>query len=677
MSKSLARLRIFCFVVGPLLASAQIPQQDSRNTDTPDTNTHFRMPVFRSREAWLAKAAFLRKQILSSAGLLPMPQKTPVHAEIFGRLERRDYSVEKVLLETYPGFYLGGNLYRPLGKAGPFPAVVSPHGHWAYGRLENSALVSVPARCINLARQGFVVFSYDMVGYNDTNQFPHGDNGPGLGGRREDLWSVNTMGLQLWNSIRAVDFVSGLPDVDRTRIGATGASGGGTQTFLLMAVDDRIQTAAPVNMVSAIMQGDGCEEAANLRVGAFNVMFAAMMAPRPLLLVSATGDWTRNTPKEEFPAVQSIYRLMDAEKNVESVQVDERHNYNQKSREAVYTFLGTRMLGTTGEIAEQRFRVEMPQDVLALYGRSRPANAVSMDRYVADRIAEARAGIDALAPKDRASLARAREEFEDRLRYSTLGSMPSAEEVLAEKNASIQGGDQLVLGRSGKGDRIPAVWLESSSSKRAIAPTIVVHPDGVAWILTSARSADGLVKGILDRGGAVLAIDAFQTASVKAPRDRGKQAFTVFNQTDDANRVQDILTAIAYVRKRTGSATLNLVGLEAAGLWCYFARALAGPGIDLAVDLAQFRTNADEEYLARLDIPGIRKAGDFRAAGTLNTQGRLLAHHVGSDFPIAWVRRAAELAGSAAEISGARATDADLLAWLTAEPGGRTLPHRE
>src|SRR5689334_5199320 len=124
------------------LAGAQIPEQDARNTNIPDMNSHFQMPVFPNRQAWLDRAAFLRKQILSSAGLLPMPEKTPLRPQVFGRLERPGYTVEKVLLETRPGFYLGGNLYRPLGKAGPFPAIVTPHGHWTYGRLENTALVS-------------------------------------------------------------------------------------------------------------------------------------------------------------------------------------------------------------------------------------------------------------------------------------------------------------------------------------------------------------------------------------------------------------------------------------------------------------------------------------------------------------------------------------------------------
>src|ERR1041385_2588074 len=159
------------------LKAGGIPDRDARNINLPNGQTHFQMPVFATREAWLERAAFLKKQILASAGLLPMPEKTPLHEQIFGRLERDGYTVEKVLLETYPGFYLGGNLYRPRGKQGPFPGIVSPHGHWNYGRLENSAQVSVPGRCINLARQGFVVFTYDMVGYNDTSQFPHGAAG--------------------------------------------------------------------------------------------------------------------------------------------------------------------------------------------------------------------------------------------------------------------------------------------------------------------------------------------------------------------------------------------------------------------------------------------------------------------------------------------------------------------
>jgi dienelactone hydrolase len=660
------------------LVAAQIPDQDVRNTYIPDMHTHFQMAVFTTREAWLEEAAFLRKQILSSAGLLPMPERTPLHAQIFGKLDRVTYTIEKVLLETYPGFYLGGNLYRPLGKQGPFPAVLSAHGHWAYGRLENNATqASVPARCVNLARQGFVVFNYDMVGYNDTNQFPHDDSGPRLGGSREDLWSINTMGLQLWNSIRAVDFVSSLPEVDPTRIAATGASGGGTQTFLLMAIDDRIKVAAPVNMVSAIMQGNGCEEAPNLRVRAFNVMFAAMMAPRPLLMVSATGDWTRNTPKEEFPTVQGIYRLLGAEPNVESVQINAVHNYNKDSREAVYTFFNARMLGGKGPVVEQRSRVEQVQDLLALFGRERPANAVTMERHVADRVAEAKQGIEQLAPRDRATLDKARATFGERLTFSLLDVKPTPSEVIAEKQETLANGETLLLGRAGKGDRIPAIWLAPQKANPAAAPTLIVHPDGAAWVKASAQSAGGLVKGILDRGGTVLGIDAFQTGTAEAPRDRKKRAFTVFNQTDDANRVQDILTALAYLQSRSNAKVVNLAGLEIAGVWTYFARALAGPGVNLAADLVQFRTETDQEYLDKFVVPGLRKAGDFRAASVLDTQDKLLVHNAGPEFPADWVRQSAQAGGSAADVRNARASEAELLAWLAPEPGTPRQPTKK
>src|SRR5262249_33109348 len=222
-----------------------------------------------------------------------------------------------------------------------FPAVLNPHGHWKRGRLEDQPSYSPIALGINLARKGYIAITYDMVGYNDTQQTAHN-----FGGWGEVLWSFNPMGLQLWNSIRVVDYLQSLPDVDGHRIAATGASGGGTQTFLLAAVDDRIGFAAPVNMVSAYMQGgDPCEEAPGLRIDTFNVEIAAMMAPRPMLVVSSTHDWTKTTPMEEFPAIEHIYGLYGASQNVKNVHVDAEHNYNRQSREAVYRFFAQHMLG--------------------------------------------------------------------------------------------------------------------------------------------------------------------------------------------------------------------------------------------------------------------------------------------------------------------------------------------
>src|SRR5271165_3129990 len=143
--------------------------------------------------------------------------------------------------------------------------------------------------------------------------------------------------MQLWDSIRVVDFLESLPEVNR--IGATGASGGATQILMLQAIDNRIQFSAPVNMISSIYQGGSpCENAPLLRIGTNNMEIAALMAPRPMLMVSTTQDWTKNTPRVEFPALQAMYRLYDKEANIQSVQIDAPHNYNRDSREAVYRF---------------------------------------------------------------------------------------------------------------------------------------------------------------------------------------------------------------------------------------------------------------------------------------------------------------------------------------------------
>jgi cephalosporin-C deacetylase-like acetyl esterase len=156
---------------------------------------------------------------------------------VYGRLERDGYTVEKVVLRTLPGLYLTGSLYRPARRNGRVPGVLSPHGHWSRGRFEEV----VQARGAGLARLGCVVFSYDMIGFGDSKPIGHT-----FRDARMDRLGISLLGLQLWNSIRALDFLSSLPDVDAERIGCTGASGGGTQTFLLAAVDDRVKVSAPV-----------------------------------------------------------------------------------------------------------------------------------------------------------------------------------------------------------------------------------------------------------------------------------------------------------------------------------------------------------------------------------------------------------------------------------------------
>src|SRR4051794_25343576 len=112
-----------------------VPPDDSRNKETPDDNTHFQMPSYSTLSEWAARKRYLQTRILSAAGLFPMPPKSPLNPKSYGRVERDGYSIEKILIQTLPGYYLGGNLYQPLRKSGRLPGVLLAHGHWKYGRL--------------------------------------------------------------------------------------------------------------------------------------------------------------------------------------------------------------------------------------------------------------------------------------------------------------------------------------------------------------------------------------------------------------------------------------------------------------------------------------------------------------------------------------------------------------
>ena len=568
------------------IAFGAVPDKDVRNTYTPNTDTHFAMPAYRTLAEWEARRLELRKQILSAAGLLPMPEKTPLHPTVFGRIERDGYTIEKVQLETIPGYYLGGNLYRPR-TAGRHPAVLIPHGHWDYGRLENQPLNSTPVQGVNMARQGYVVFAYDMVGYNDTAQTPHD-----FGGLREYLWAFGPLQLQLWNSIRALDFVSALEDVDSARLGITGASGGGTQTFLLTAVDDRIAFTAPVNMVSGIMQGGSpCENAASLRVGTSNVEIAAMAAPRPMMIVSGTQDWTKNVPREEFPAIRAIYELYGKPGNVANVQVDAPHNYNRESREAVYRFFGKHVLGIEDpeRLRERGARVEKLQDMLVFAGRPLPEGALDFKGVFSSWRARESARLN---HEDSVEAARTRMAV-------ALGA------VWPEDVESQADGTAITLTRAGKGDRVAGLWFPGRG-----VPALVVGAAG-------ARAAveTGTAKELRNAGRPVLLIDAFQTGTSVAPRDRSHPFFLTFNRSDDANRVQDILTALRFLSGPNRSR-VELVGMDNARLWCVFAAAVVPIQMTFKPDVAWFG-GQDQDYLDRFFVPGIQAAGGIGTAKRL------------------------------------------------------------
>jgi len=604
-----------CVLAALVTGGQTTPRQSPYRT----LDDRFDPPHYTTSESWNARAAYVRDKVLASAGLLPLPDKTPLRPSIFGEVRRADYTVSKVYFESLPGFFVTGNLYRPLGD-GPFPAILSPHGHWAYGRLENTPINSGPGRAINLARQGFVVFTYDMVGYNDSLQVPHTFSGP-----REYLWGLSLSGLQLWNSIRSLDFMETLPYVRRDAIGMTGESGGGTQTFLAAAVDPRIAVAAPVNMISLHMQGGClCENPPGLRLDTTNVEIAATIAPRPLLMISATGDWTAETLEVEYPAVRALYTLLDAADRVRAVRMTAEHNYNKDSREAMYAWMAQWLKKAPADVrpSERSFTPEPVPSLLVFHQRALPPNAVDVAGLTAEWIDAAKGQ---LASGDASAFRRS-------LRH-VLGFGEEGDVVANPADPRRPGAL-----RSGRGSGESA---GQPAPKAAAVRRSVAKAEGRSDVLLGAANPE-LERELTKKGLRVglIPFTAFDTAAAGKIRH-----FETYNRTAASQRVADIVSA---VRAHPGAA---VVAEGDAALAAILAAAVVP--VPLAIlDVGRFDTSSDTDFVEHLYIPGLRRAGDLRTAASMS-RGEIVVHNAGPNFDVTGVRaQAARLtpAGIAARV---------------------------
>ena len=332
--------------------------------------------TWRTRADWEERAARVRQQIIRGARLDPLPARTPLNAKIHSVRDEDGYSVANVSFEPFPGYCVGGNIYRPRGVDGPLAGVLSPHGHYrgddGGGRFRPSAQI----RHATLARMGAVVLTWDMIGWGDSGHggWEHGH--------------PQALSLQLWTSIRALDLLLEQDGIDPTRIGCTGSSGGGTQTFLLTAVDERVTASAPVVMVAAhFFGGCKCESGLPIHKTAAletnNAEIAALCAPRPLLVVSDGADWTKNSPLVEMPYIRTVFATYGRQDVCEGVHfAEEEHDYGPSKRAAAYRFF-EQHFRLSGPPAEAGIRIEPHAAQLAFdAAHPRPGHALPPNSIV-------------------------------------------------------------------------------------------------------------------------------------------------------------------------------------------------------------------------------------------------------------------------------------------------------
>jgi hypothetical protein len=713
--------------------------------DNFDRYTPFSPPA--SLEVWQHRAERVRRQAQVGLGLWPMPTKSPLNAVVHGRIDRGDYTIEKVYFESFPGHFVSGNLYRPKGRTGKLPGVLCPHGHWPNGRFNETGLKEIreqiaegaerfedggrfpqQARCVELARMGCVVFHYDMEGYADSQQIPiqvahlYRKRRPemdtrenwGLFSVQAELHLQNVMGIQTWNSIRALDFLLGLPDVDSNRIAVTGASGGGTQTFILAAIDPRVKVAVPAVMVSTAMQGGcTCESCCYLRIGTGNIELASLIAPRPLCCIAAN-DWTRDIMTKGYPELRAVYGLFRAPENVMAKALLQfPHNYNYVSRAVMYSWINRQFkLGLQDPVIEEDFKpLSIAEMTVWDAQHPRPPGGPEHERaLLREMTADSAKQMAALEPK---------------------GDGGSAKNQAAEWRRIVGGAIDVMIGRqlppagavkfdstrttdhdayretaglirySAKHEELPALLL-TPVGKRPRRIAIWIDADGKAGMYNADGQPKPMVKMLLDAGDAVLGVDLiyqgeFLPAGAKRlekarrvndpPNARDAACYTIgYNSPVFAQRVQDVLSAISAVAGALAdepvapsgaskALPIDLIGFDGGAAWLAAAKAQAGNAVErVAVDTAGFRF-ADAKSIDDPDFwPGGAKYGDLPALLALDTSGDLWLAGEGPELP-PLVKTIAKATGRLQNVKSenelGKKDYAAAVAWLTAARSDR------
>ncbi len=644
-----------------LCVSLNAMAEDSRQQPLKDLNGYFPFNPPAALNQWNARKDYVRRQILVSQGLWPMPTKTPLNAVIHGKIDGGDYTVEKVYFESAPGFFVTGNLYRPKNITGKVPAVLFAHGHWQDARLslnepdnvrqeiasggerfEKGGRSIFQSLCVQVARMGCVVWQWDMLSDSDSHQFsrelvhqfakqrPEMNTAQnwGLYSPQAEAHAQSIMGLHTWNAVRSLDFLLGLPEVDSERIAITGASGGGTQTMLLAAIDDRIKLSFPCVMVSTSMQGGcTCENASLLRIGTGNVEFAALFAPKPQGMTTAD-DWTKEMSTKGFPDLQKLYALHGAKDNV-FLQRGEYfpHNYNAVSRAAFYTFLNQHFkLGQPSPVIERDYE-PLTRQKLSVWDNEHPAPKAADPEFERQLL---KWFTDDSDKQLRASAATA-EGLQNVLR-------PAWEVVIGRTFANAGEVEWNAKDQQDRGDYLEMNGTLFNKTYIEEIKVVCLQPKAwkgrvVVWLDDNGKAAlqNENVKKLIQSGVAVVGADLLfqsgepmkQTRVVANPREFAGYTFG-YNNALFAQRTHDMLSIINFLHTaKTGPfpnpKNIALAAWNNTGPIALAARALTDEAINrAAVDTNGFRFGNLLDYRDTMFLPAGAKYLDIPGLLALN-----------------------------------------------------------
>ena len=546
-----------------------------------------------SVEGVLARQAKLRQAFRQMLGTLPQ-EKCPLNAQVTGTIRGEGYVIEKVVYESRPRHHVTANLYIPTSNKRPMPGVLVPCGHSRNGK----AYAAYQSICVLLATHGFVALCYDPIGQGEREQFLPRPGSPTAthvlldnGGR---LVGTHTATYRVWDGIRSLDYLASRPEVDATRIGCTGNSGGGRMTALLGVADKRIGPTAPgcnVTTVEAHFAAIGPADAENHLPGegAFGFEHADLLtarAPKPTLLLTATrdskpilGSW------ESFREAKRNYAALGASERVDLIEYNDGHGYSKPRRERAVEWMCRWLQHDDRDVQEPELRLQTTKDLQVtktgqVLTASDELTVADLNLQRARQLAPVRARFWKELPK---------EHCLDEVRR-LIGCRPQRAKPAVQK----QGGplsregyriEKLVINRPEEVP-VPALLFRPAHASGKLPATLYVHGRGKA----ADAGPQGQIAKLVKQGQVVLAIDvrgcgettdSWQIAALKRPKYPGAQFRTTMMSMHLGRcllgqRVEDVLAALDVLASHNAvdAERIRLIAIERAGPVALHAAAL-------------------------------------------------------------------------------------------------------
>ncbi len=355
---------------------------------------------------WQKRQEWLRTALQEAAG--NFPPKTPLNVKIVRTIKKPAYKVEHIIYESQPGFFVTSSMFIPDGLKGKSPVVIYCSGH------SDNGYRAYQTQILNLVKKGFIVFAFDPVNQGERLEYfdpvtnkpkPGGSDGwHSYSGAQVLLTGSSQIMYMMWDGIRAVDYLLTRKEVDASRIGITGRSGGGTQSSWIAALDERILAAAPESYITdftTLFRGPGPQDAEQEPINGIirGIDLADLLlvrAPKPTLIIATTGDYFgiqgfRNCAEE----ARRIYKAYGKEENFgTSEDILPRHGATLKNREAMYSFF-QKALNNPGSPREEKMEPLSIEELQVtatgqVYTSLKGETVYSLNRKVAENLTKKR-----------------------------------------------------------------------------------------------------------------------------------------------------------------------------------------------------------------------------------------------------------------------------------------------